>query len=172
MEAAILEFAPIIDVAVFGMPHPTLGEYLVAAVQATDAFSTVEFGRFLEQRLGPAKAPKRVVVLEKLPRNPTGKVLKRQLRDQLATRSADHRIELLEGAAEGRVRRIWSDALGGETDDRSASFMELGGTSLGALETSPEFEVSWVARSASGTSTTRMAWRSSRSGSNRLRRSP
>lgn len=134
VEAAISEFAPIIDVAVFGMPHPILGEYLVAAIQATDAFSTVEFGRFLEQRLGTAKAPKRVVVLEKLPRNPTGKVLKQQLRDQLATRSADHRIELPEGVAEGRLRRIWSDALGGEADDRDASFMELGGTSLGALE--------------------------------------
>ncbi|GAA3143368.1 acyl carrier protein [Kribbella aluminosa] len=134
VEAAMLEFPSIVAVAVFGLPHPTLGEYLAAAVQTTDGFSHSELGTFLERRLGPAKAPKRVDVLDQLPHNPMGKVLKNELRELALSRVDDGGSEPQASGLEMHLRNLWSDAIGEEVVDRKVRFVDLGGTSLGALD--------------------------------------
>ncbi|WP_176593681.1 acyl-CoA synthetase [Sphingobium sp. EM0848] len=75
------------DVAVFGAPDPDMGERVVAVVEPRDGVRTDEaLARelidFARGKLGPIKAPKAVDFMESLPRQPTGKLYKRLLRDR------------------------------------------------------------------------------------------
>jgi long-chain acyl-CoA synthetase len=83
VEAAIHEFPGVIEAAAFGVPHPTLEEYLAAAVRGDEDLDREGLSIYLETRL-KAKAPKRLVYVRDFPRNGVGKVLKRELRDRLA----------------------------------------------------------------------------------------
>ncbi len=70
--------------AVVGVPHPDFGEAVVAVVVAR-AGATVEPGECitaLKQRIAAFKVPKRVVVVDQLPRNAMGKVQKALLRER------------------------------------------------------------------------------------------
>ncbi|HEX6424007.1 MAG TPA: AMP-binding protein [Acidimicrobiales bacterium] len=84
VEAAIYEHPAVHEAAVFGVPHERLGEE-VAAVVVPLAGSTVSAGDLrghVAARLAPYKVPSRIAVWhDPLPRNPAGKVLKRDLRD-------------------------------------------------------------------------------------------
>jgi len=70
------------EVAVVGVPHPRWVEAVVAVVVAK-AGHTLEEAEVLAhcgEHLAGFKAPKRVVLVEALPKNPSGKLLKRELR--------------------------------------------------------------------------------------------
>jgi acyl-CoA synthetase (AMP-forming)/AMP-acid ligase II len=86
VEAAIFELPDVADCAVVGVPHPTLGEE-VAAVIVLRPGRTVdaeEITRHVAQRIARFAAPTRIVFRsEALPRNPQGKLLKRELRTSL-----------------------------------------------------------------------------------------
>lgn len=89
VEAAIYEHPAIADVAVIGLPHESLGEEVCAVVNLKPGCSLgeVELQSFLAGRLAPFKIPSQVVVREgEIPRNATGKVLKRDLRAELTGR--------------------------------------------------------------------------------------
>ena len=74
------------EVAVVGVPDAILGEKLCACVVAADgqAISLQDLTDFLrkEQRIAVYKLPEYLLPLAVLPRNPVGKILKRELRDQ------------------------------------------------------------------------------------------
>ena len=73
----------------FGVPHERLGEEVAAAVfpRAGMTLDADELRRHVGERLASFKVPSRVVVLDRqLPRNASGKILKRQLRDEVAAR--------------------------------------------------------------------------------------
>ena len=87
VEAALYEHPKVHEAAVFGVPHERLGEEVAAAVMpATGATVTVEeLQAHVAERLAPFKVPSTIVIMETpLPRNASGKILKRELRDQLA----------------------------------------------------------------------------------------
>ena len=69
------------EAAAFGVPHPTLGEELVAAVVPSDAIPLRESDVLaaLRSRLGGTRAPRRIYFLPRLPRAETGKLLRRDL---------------------------------------------------------------------------------------------
>ncbi|MFO0680992.1 MAG: AMP-binding protein [Sandaracinus sp.] len=71
------------EAAVVGVPDADLGERVRAyvALRAGQHAEPTEIQRFCKERLSGPKVPKDVVVLAELPKNPTGKVLKRELRD-------------------------------------------------------------------------------------------
>ncbi|WP_064574829.1 class I adenylate-forming enzyme family protein [Cupriavidus gilardii] len=73
------------EVAVVGMPHPEWGESVAAVVVArADASVDVEdIQAFCAERLAKYKVPRQVRVVEAMPRTPTGKVMKYQLRERL-----------------------------------------------------------------------------------------
>jgi long-chain acyl-CoA synthetase len=86
VEAAIYEHPAVYEAAVFGVPHERLGEEVAAVVMPRpDAGLTVEaLQEHVRARLAPFKVPTRVAIVdEQLPRNPAGKILKRELREQL-----------------------------------------------------------------------------------------
>ena len=85
VEDALYEHPDVIDAAVVGVPHKTLGEEVKAVVQLREgSTATVEELRaFCAERLANFKVPEYVeLVSQPLPRNPAGKVLKGQLRDE------------------------------------------------------------------------------------------
>ncbi|RKR86142.1 acyl-CoA synthetase (AMP-forming)/AMP-acid ligase II [Micromonospora pisi] len=89
IEAALYEHPRIAETAVVGVPHPVLGSTVAAVVVPHPGTPEAEFALpalrgFLAGRLADYQLPTRVLVVEQLPRNEAGKVLKRQLVSQLA----------------------------------------------------------------------------------------
>jgi len=86
VEAAVYEHPDVAEAAVFGVPDDRLGEIVgVAIVRAPDATLDDEGLRgFLDGKLAKFKIPERIWFLdEALPRNASGKFLKRELRETL-----------------------------------------------------------------------------------------
>jgi long-chain acyl-CoA synthetase len=87
VENALMSHPAVADVAVFGVPDDRWGEAVKAAVVPAEAQPTAE-GRttadeliaYCHQRLAGYKCPKSIDFVEVLPRNPSGKLLKRELR--------------------------------------------------------------------------------------------
>ncbi len=82
VEEAIHEHPAVAEVAVFGVEHPKWIEAVTAAVVAREGHSITkdEVLAFCSGRLARFKTPKYVVVLDALPKNASGKILKRELR--------------------------------------------------------------------------------------------
>jgi len=76
------------EVAVVGLPDDDLGQRLVAFVAPEDPSSPPdadELRAWVRERLAGYKVPKEIRFLERLPRNPTGKVVRRALLDDTVT---------------------------------------------------------------------------------------
>ncbi|WP_116997034.1 class I adenylate-forming enzyme family protein [Desertimonas flava] len=89
VEAALFLHPDVADVAVIGLPDQSLGEEVVAVVErrAGSDIDAVDLQRFAAERLARFKVPSTVVFRDKpLPRNATGKILKRDLRDELVAK--------------------------------------------------------------------------------------
>jgi acyl-CoA synthetase (AMP-forming)/AMP-acid ligase II len=81
VEAAILDHPGVVEAAVVGIPHDVLGEDVAAfvVVRPGTTLPSEELQRFLGERLADYKVPRSVTFLDELPRNATGKVVKRLL---------------------------------------------------------------------------------------------
>ena len=77
--------ADVREVAVVGLPDERWGERPVAVVVLADnaALELSDLTAHCRTRLAGFKVPKQLVIRDALPRNPSGKVLKRVLRDEL-----------------------------------------------------------------------------------------
>ena len=87
VEEVIYRHAGVEEVAVFGVPHPTWVESVVAAVVARDGseLSEDDVVTHCRAHLAGFKTPKRVFFVEALPKNPSGKLLKRVLRERFTS---------------------------------------------------------------------------------------
>ena len=83
IEATLAALHGVADCAVFGVPDEEFGESLVAAVQPADAasLSAEAIQAFLRERLAGYKVPRTIVFRSDLPREETGKIFKRRLRE-------------------------------------------------------------------------------------------
>lgn len=87
VESALYEHPQVYEAAVFGLPHDRLGEEVAAAIvpRTGQTIDEEELKAFVAKSLAGFKVPSRLFIFEEaLPRNPAGKILKRQLRDELA----------------------------------------------------------------------------------------
>ena len=82
VERVLAEHPAVMEVAVIGVPDDRWGESVKAVVALHEGHSATgaELIAFCREHLAHFKCPKSVDVLEVLPRNPTGKILKRELR--------------------------------------------------------------------------------------------
>ena len=84
VEASIYELAQIHECAVFGLPHERLGEEVACVIMLKPGMTlnSDEVRAHVAKNLAGFKVPSRIAfVLEPLPRNASGKILKRELRD-------------------------------------------------------------------------------------------
>lgn len=84
IEAVISRHERVADVAVFGVPHPEWGQQVMAVVEPV-AGSTVdpdEVTELCREHLASFKVPRVIDIVEALPREASGKLKKRALREQ------------------------------------------------------------------------------------------
>jgi long-chain acyl-CoA synthetase len=85
IENILINHPAIMETAAVGIPHPRLGEQVVACIvlreghQATD----LELKKYCREKLPPFSVPDHFQFYETLPKNPVGKILKTQLREEV-----------------------------------------------------------------------------------------
>ena len=92
-EDVLIRHPAVSDVAVFGVPNEEMGEEVKAVVQPHDMARAGkeladELMVFCRQHLSPIKCPKSIDFEAELPRTPTGKLVKRHLRDKYWPKAA------------------------------------------------------------------------------------
>jgi fatty-acyl-CoA synthase len=90
VEDVLYRHSGVQEVAVFGLAHPVWIEAVVAAVVARDGVTLTEDNiiTHCQEHLAGFKTPKQVFFVDSLPKNPSGKLLKRLLRDRFTLESA------------------------------------------------------------------------------------
>ncbi|MGE0751275.1 MAG: AMP-binding protein [Variibacter sp.] len=147
VDQVLLAHSDVSEAATFGFPHPTLGQEVAAAVvMRRGAHATpTDLQSFLRERLTAFKIPRRILVVDAIPKGPTGKVQRSQLHKQLVVNA-----EASEGAAsveprvgsglENALLRLWRDTLESEAIGLDDDFFEKGGDSLMAVQMLLEVE--------------------------------
>ena len=86
IENVLLSHPQVVDAAVVAAPHSDLGEQVTAVIQPVNwsmagAALAAALRVYLRERISPVKVPRQIDFMEELPRLPTGKLMKRYLRD-------------------------------------------------------------------------------------------
>ncbi len=86
VEEVLYQHPAVSEVAVIAVPDPKWIETVCAVVvlRAGSSVEAEELVAFARERIAPFKAPRRIVFAEALPKNPSGKILKRELRQTLS----------------------------------------------------------------------------------------
>ena len=90
VENVLIEHPAVADAAVVGAPDADMGERVVAVVQPTEWSRAgpalqAEPPSHLAKHVAKIKLPRDILFRQELPREPTGKLMKRRIRDELAT---------------------------------------------------------------------------------------
>jgi fatty-acyl-CoA synthase len=83
VEEALYTHPAVAEVAVIGLPHERWIEAITAVVVVRAPADADEVLAHARERLAPFKVPKAVYFVDELPKNPSGKLLKRELRERL-----------------------------------------------------------------------------------------
>jgi long-chain acyl-CoA synthetase len=82
VEAALLQHPAVHEAAVYAVPDERLGEEVGATVYCDDALDLDALRAFLATRLAAFEVPRHILKsAEPLPRTPSGKILKRRIRE-------------------------------------------------------------------------------------------
>ncbi len=135
VDEVLLEHPAVAQAVTFGIPHPTLGEDVAAAVVLRPSGSATErdLRDFAATRLTESKLPRYILIVSEIPKGPTGKLKRAGLAETLglslppdATLGGSLRFESIER----RVARIWSELLKVDRIEGGANFFRLGGDSI------------------------------------------
>ena len=141
IDAVLLSLAGVADAAAFGLPHPTLGEEVVAAVvrspDGTVTGSSVQ--EHVRAALGSRRTPRQVWFVGGLPRNAAGKLLRAGLPAWVGAGGAAPSTDTGHGGgappapnpsltpAEAALARLWCGLLGVSAVSPEDTFRSLGG---------------------------------------------
>ena len=134
VENALYEHPAVVDAAVVGVPHPVLGEDVAAAVVVRSPTTERELQDVVRARLAERNVPHRVVLVDRLPRNPSGKVAKADVRALLAAATTAPGFAGPTNETEAVVASVWEAVLGVSPVGIHDDFFALGGHSLAAAQ--------------------------------------
>jgi oxalate---CoA ligase len=141
IDLVLLRHPDVSEAATFGFPHPTLGEEIAAAVvlRAQCNVAPAQLQAFLREHLAPFKIPRRILILDRMPKGPTGKIQRRQLSRILGLDAAESRHGRNEpdeqaSGLEFELLELWRKMLGCNSIGLDDDFFERGGDSLMALQ--------------------------------------
>jgi acyl-CoA synthetase (AMP-forming)/AMP-acid ligase II/acyl carrier protein len=135
IDEALIEHPDVIDAATFSLSHPTLGEDVVAAVVLNDG-STVyeqEIRRFVLENLSVHKVPTQILIVDCIPKGPTGKLQRQFLAQTFADRLSKSFIKP-RNLLETIMVEIFQEVLEVEEIGINDNFFSLGGDSLLAMQ--------------------------------------
>lgn len=84
VEAQLQSHPGVLDAAVIGAPDPEAGEVPLAFVVPKAGAEAGDILMFLKDKLAHYKQPSRIVFIDAIPKSPSGKILRRILKDRLA----------------------------------------------------------------------------------------
>lgn len=133
VDEALLDHPNVSQAVAFAVPHPTLGEDLAAAVVLRERSGTNEgdLRKFAFSKLADFKVPSRIVIVDEIPKGPTGKLQRIGLAEKLASHLA---VEFTRPTkvTEQTLSEIWERTLGRKPIGIHDNFFSIGGDSLTA----------------------------------------
>jgi acyl-CoA synthetase (AMP-forming)/AMP-acid ligase II/acyl carrier protein len=142
VDEVLMAHPAVAQAATFAMPDPRLGEEVAAAVVLRPGYSATQesLRHFAAERLAHFKVPARVVIVDDIPKGPTGKLQRVGLADRLGLAASPERAGQ-EGQhvaprteTERAITAIWEEVLGREGVGVEDDFLELGGDSMLATQ--------------------------------------
>jgi acyl carrier protein len=142
VEEALYEHPAVAEAAVLGVPHPVMSSIVGAAITLRYPVTIEELNAFLRDRLARHETPTRTLVLDSLPRNEAGKVLKRELLTLFAASApgsghawTTRRARRAPTApTEIALSELWRRVLRVREVGMADNFFDLGGDSLRATQ--------------------------------------
>jgi oxalate---CoA ligase len=140
IDRALLSHPGVAQAAAYGLLHPRLGEDVGAAVVLHPGalVSPLELREFLGTKLAAFKVPRRIAILDELPKGITGKLLRRRLAES-AQEQAKH-SGLSEERLHADLLQLWKRILKTENISLDDDFFEKGGDSLLAMDVSLQLQ--------------------------------
>ena len=141
IDEMLLTHPAIAQAVAFAVPHPRLGEDIAAAVVLREAavVSEQEIQDYVRARLANFKVPGQVVIVEQIPKGPTGKFQRIGLHEKLADRMQS-RYQPPGNPTEEKLAGIWSKLMEIKPPGVQDNFFARGGDSLMAVNLLIEIE--------------------------------
>jgi len=131
VDEALMDHPAVAQAVTFAVPHPRLGEDVAAAVVLREdaAVQERELRKLTFSRLADFKVPSQILIVDEIPKGPTGKLQRIGLAEKLAPKL---RAEFVppRNHIEDIIARIWANVLGIEQISIYDNFFILGGDSL------------------------------------------
>ena len=133
IDEVLLEHPQVLEAAAFGVPHPSLGEDVAAAVVVRDraAVDAPALRAHLLKRLAVFKVPSRLLLVDAIPKGSTGKIERVSLAQRLLPAAGEEYVAP-EGATAIALAAIFAEVLEVERVGANDNFWALGGDSLRA----------------------------------------
>jgi len=131
VDEVLLAHPAVAQAVTFGLPHTTLGEDVAAAVVLRKHTTATErdIREFALQRLAAYRVPSQIVIVDDIPKGPTGKIQRIGLADMLASQLRPD-FTAPADAIEQTLAEIWSEVLDTDRIASQDNFFVLGGDSL------------------------------------------
>jgi len=137
IDETLLGHPDVVQAVAFSVPHPTLGEDIAAAVilKENRTISESDLRTYALSRMSEHKIPSRIIIVDEIPKGPTGKLQRVGLADQFTAHLEIHYLPP-QGQAEITLAEIWKEVLKIQRVGRNDNFFFLGGDSLRAAQIS------------------------------------
>ena len=133
IDNALMRHPDVAQAAAYAVPHPRLGEDVAAAVvlRPGSKITPDELREFLGKQLAPYKNPRRITIVDQLPKEITGKVQRKRLSESAEGPSE---AALAEARLHADLLQLWKKFLKTDNVSIDDDFFEKGGNSLLAME--------------------------------------
>jgi acyl-CoA synthetase (AMP-forming)/AMP-acid ligase II/acyl carrier protein len=144
IDEVLMQHPAIAQAIAFSVPHATMGEDVAAAVvlNGDSEVTESEIRDFAATQLADFKVPSQVLIVDEIPKGPTGKLRRIGLVDKLAAKLRSNFVPP-KTPVERKVAEIWADLLNVDQVGVQDNFFVLGGDSLNTVLMMIEIEKSF-----------------------------